>query len=144
LKETKRVKTLLTEKPEDFQAIIEGTPLAICITNEDAHFVAVNDNYCKLYGYTREQLVGNHFAMVLPEENKQALSDYHARFFVDKYEIIRKWVVRNNNGQLMEIFADAGYNDKIQGRPHKVTMIQFMKYLEEMPTATGYAHKDIH
>ncbi len=90
LKETKRIKDALAEEPSNFQQIIEGTELAICITNTKARFVAVNDNYCKLYGYNREELIGKSFTVVLPKENKKSLESYHARFFVDKYEIIRK------------------------------------------------------
>jgi len=143
LKETKRVKDELMANPENFQEIINGTHLAICITGEDAKFVAVNDSYVKLYGYDRTELVGKLFTVVLPEENKEILLDYHARFFEDKYEIIRKWVVKNKSGQLMEIFADAGYNDKVKNQSNKITLIQFLKNISELPVAKGYAHTTI-
>lgn len=143
LKETKRIKEALLENPENFQEIIEGTPLAICITGADATFVAVNDNYTKLYGYSREELIGKSFTVVLPEENKKSLEEYHSRFFVDKYEIIRKWVVKNKAGQLMEIFADAGYNDRIKNQPNKVTLVQFMKIVDQLPSEKGFAHTSV-
>jgi PAS domain S-box-containing protein len=143
LKETKRVKDELAANPENYQDIINSSKLAICITGSDAKFVAVNDNYVKLYGYKREDLVGREFTVVLPEENKKSLLDYHARFFVDKYEIIRKWVVKNKSGQLMEIFADAGYNDKIKKQPNKVTLIQFMRNISELPKEEGFAHVSV-
>lgn len=135
LKETKRVKELLMRRPSDFQAIIEETPLAICITDKSAHFKAVNENYCKLYGFERSELVGKPFTVIVPEENRQALKTYHDRFFVDKYEILRKWVVVNNKGKRMEIFADAGYNDTMEGGPYKITLIKFQKYIDEIAEA---------
>ena len=140
LKETKRVKDLLMNNPEDYLNIIEGTELAICITNAKGDFVAINNNYTELYGYSREELLGNHFSMVLPEENKKGLTAYHDRFFVDKYEIIRKWAVKNKKGELMEIFADAGYNDKVNNAPHKVTLVKFVQKLTEMPVEKNFAH----
>ncbi len=143
LKETKRIKDALQANPENFQQIIENTTLAICITNKKALFVAVNENYCKLYGYSREELLAKSFTVVLPEENKKTLEAYHARFFVDKYEIIRKWIVKNKSGQLMEIFADAGYNEKILNAPHKVTLIQFMKHIAHLPKEEGFAHTSV-
>ena len=130
LKETKRVKDNLLSSPDKFLDIIEGTSLAICITNKDAKFVAVNENYAKLYGYSKEELIGNNFTLVVPQEHRDALKKYHDKFFVDKYEILRKWVVQNKKGEKLVIFADAGYNDKIEGGPMKITLIQFMKKLE--------------
>lgn len=129
--------------PENYQEIIDGTKLAICITGKDAKFVAINDNYVNLYGYQREELIGHLFTVVLPEENKSKLLNYHARFFEDKYEIMRKWIVKSKSGQLMEIFADAGYNDKVKGQPNKITLIQFMKNLNELPKEEGYAHTSV-
>ncbi len=143
LKETKRIKEELNAHPEKYQEIINSTPLAICITNLQANFVAVNDNYVKLYGYSREELIGNPFTVVLPEANKAALKGYHDRFFQDKYEIIRKWIVKNKSGQLMEIYADAGYNDKIENQPNKVTLIQFMKNADSLPEEDGFAHTSV-
>lgn len=143
LKETKRIKDALMADPLNFKQIIESTKLAICITSKNAQFVAVNDNYGKLYGYQREELVGKSFTVVLPEENKASLEAYHARFFIDKYEIIRKWIVKNKSGQLMEIFADAGYNDKISNQPHKVTLIAFIKMVDHLPSEEGFAHTSV-
>ncbi len=53
----------------------------LCVSPKDGNFVAVNDNYTQLYGHLREELIGKHFSVVLPDENKKNLSDYHSRFF---------------------------------------------------------------
>jgi two-component system CheB/CheR fusion protein len=127
LAETKRIKQALNEDPSNYQQIIEDTDLAICITSSDAKFVTVNQNYLELYGYQREELLGKVFTLVVPEEQREALMNYHARFFEDKYEILRKWEVVNKKGEVMEIFADAGYHDNIEGKACKITLIQFQR-----------------
>lgn len=134
LLETKRVKDLLEENPENYQAIIEDTDLAICITNSRGYFTAVNNNYCNLYHFERQELIGKSFTMVVPPENRETMQAYHDEFFISKYEILRRWKVQNKDGKLMEIFADAGYNDKIEGAPHKVTLIHFENMIEEGQT----------
>jgi len=144
LKETKRLKDQLLAQPENFLQIINDTDLAICITNTDGNFVAVNDNYVKLYGFEKEDLVGQAFTKVVPKENRAALKKYHDRFFVDKYEILRQWVVQNAKGEKMEIFADAGYNDKINNAPHKITLIQFQKVVEaDASKSSDYANAKV-
>lgn len=129
LKETRKIKQALAETPNRYQQIIDDTDLAICITNKHGKFVAVNDNYLKLYGYQREELIGNAFTLVVPPAHREALQKYHDRFFIDKYEILRTWEVMNKNGETMEISADAGYHKNIGGNPCKITLIQLEKIL---------------
>ena len=127
LSETRRIKQSLSENPTRYQQIIDDTDLAICITNSDGNFVTVNQNYLDLYGYQRDELIGKPFTVVVPSEQREALKNYHARFFEDKYEILRKWEVVNKKGEIMEIFADAGYHDNIEGKACKITLIQFQR-----------------
>ena len=142
LTETKRIKDLLEENPLEYHKVIEDTDLAVCITNTDGNFVAVNENYCRLYHFNREELIGHPFTLVVPEANRDDMHAYHSEFFVSKYEILRRWKVQNKEGQLMEIFADAGYNDKINGKPHKVTLIHFENMIEGAPQG-DYGNEEV-
>ncbi len=40
----------------------------------------------------------------------------------------------------MEIFAQAGYNDKIENQPNKVTLVKFMKFIESFPADRDIAN----
>ncbi|MFP4332646.1 MAG: response regulator, partial [Campylobacterales bacterium] len=42
--------------------------VGICITDKDGKFVFVNKHYTKIYGYKKEELLGNSFLMMLPED----------------------------------------------------------------------------
>ena len=121
--ETKRLKKEIEEKPLEFKSIIENTNLCICITDAKGYFVAVNDNYCRVYGYSRYELVGKHFSIVVPGANVEELKRLHDKFIQDKYEILRNWEVVSKTGQRIKIQVDAGYTEKIDGKPHKITFV---------------------
>jgi PAS domain S-box-containing protein len=123
LLETQRIKTAIEANPANYAAIIEGTPLAICLTGPDRTFTAVNNNYCALYGYTQQELVGKPFAIVVPDENKELMEMLHDKFLVDKKEIARNWEVQDKLGRRIQISVDAGYTDKLAGKPHNITLI---------------------
>ena len=123
LKETQRLKEQLEANPSDFVAIIENTPLAICITNELGNYSAVNQNYLRLYGYEESEMVGSSFLMVVPENDQDRLQDLHDIFMKLKDEIFRNWEVQHKNGHTFKISADAGFSPDILGKPHKVTFI---------------------
>ncbi len=124
LQETARLKKALDERPEDFEQIIEDTDLAICITNEEAKFVAVNNNYTKWYEYDRSELIGENFLKVVPEETQTELSDLHEEFMDIQIEMIRDWEVVSKSGKRLKISVDADYSDKINNAPHKITFVK--------------------
>ena len=123
LKETQRIKELLEQSPENFQQIIESSTLGICITNSEGNYSAVNENYLKLYGFDREEMVGHSFLMVLEEHRKDKLQELHDMFMKLKDEICRHWEVMRKDGRVFHISADAGYSPDILGEPHKVTFV---------------------
>lgn len=102
--------------------IIDSTPLGICITSADGRFDYVNPTYCRLYGYSREELLGNHFSMVVPEEFREQLNQLHDSFMLRESELRGEWTVRRKDGSLMSILADAAYVEDVDG-PKKVTFI---------------------
>lgn len=124
LQETKRIKQLLEEKPNQYESIIEETALAICITDEKGNYSAVNENYELLYGYDKGELNGKSFLLVVPEDKKDLLDRTHNTFLKNKNEILRSWDVKKKGGKVFKIWADAGFNDKINGKPHKITFVQ--------------------
>lgn len=123
LKETQRIKELLDQNPDNFQAIIESTPLAVCITDENGNYSAVNNHYLNLYGYQSEEMIGKSFLLVVPEDDQMRLKELHDIFMTLKDEIMQNWEVRGKDLKVFKISADAGFSPTILGRPHKVTFI---------------------
>lgn len=123
LHETQRIKEKMVANPAAFANIIEGTHLGICITDPNGNYSAVNEAYCKLYGYRREELIGKSFLMVVQEQQKDRLQELHDMFMKLKDEIFRNWEVVKKDGSLIKISADAGYAANILGKPHKVTFV---------------------
>lgn len=129
LQETARIKEAIEKNPADFEKIIEDTDLAICITNEDQKFVAVNQQYVKLYEFDREDLIGEHFLKVVPQETQEELSELHDKFIEIQIEMMRDWEVLTKSGKKMKISVDAGFSDQINDEPHKITFVNFEGYV---------------
>ena len=112
------------EQGEDrLRNIIETTPVGICITNEDGYFEYMNPTYLRLYGYEEEELVGQHFTIVVPPEHKEELSRLHTEFMGRRYELRGEWSVVRKDGSPMSIIADAAYIIDVDGKPKKVTFV---------------------
>jgi len=79
--ERRAIETALRESEERFRAVWETTSEAMALSNSDGTVVAVNPAYCALYGLAPDQLIGQSFAVIFPEEARAAaVEQYHAVF----------------------------------------------------------------
>ncbi len=49
---------------EVFEQIVSNAPVAISITDESGNILFVNDTFCSITGYAREELIGQHSSML--------------------------------------------------------------------------------
>ncbi len=123
--ETSDIKEAISQDPQNVEHIIAETNIGICITNAEGNFVSVNDAYCQVYGFSKDELMGKSFTLVVPPENRETMKLLHDKFLKDKREIARNWKVQDKEGKELEISVDTAYADTIfGGGPHKITFIQ--------------------
>lgn len=119
-----KYKTLhLLNTASDLEDIMDNVPIGICITNKFGHFEYVNPAYCRLYGYNRTELIGKHFSIVVPEENRAELNKLHDDFMGRTYELQGEWTVKNKKNELITIIANASYLENLKGEPKKITYV---------------------
>ncbi|WPL16182.1 Sensory/regulatory protein RpfC [Thiorhodovibrio winogradskyi] len=103
--------------------VIDATPVGICITNTQGIYEFVNPAYCRFYGYSSTELLGQHFTLVVPPEHKPLLKDLHERFIAGYNEVRGEWEVLDRQGNTKQIIADATRVIGNDGQPRKVTFI---------------------
>jgi PAS domain S-box-containing protein len=123
--ERARLKRALLESERRVRHVIEKTPIGICITDDTGHFEFVNPSFRRLYQYDTAELIGNHFTMIVPDEEKKVLSDLHDEFIATGGEtsIRGEWEVVPRRGGHLTILADAARILGTDGRPKKVTYV---------------------
>jgi len=69
--------TLLFESEELFKSIFEFSSAAIAIIEVDANISMVNDAFCKMSGYSKEELIGTNWVQKIPVEERNRLIEYN-------------------------------------------------------------------
>lgn len=105
------------------RTLMENTPVGICITTRDGMYEFVNEAYCEIYGYGRDELLGHSFTMVVPEESRDYLMDLHDQFLGRKWELSGEWEVLRKDGSVITILANAAYLVDTSGEAKKVTYV---------------------
>ena len=105
-------------------ASINTIPIGVCITDRHGYYVSVNTAYCSIYEYSQEELIGQHFTVVVQEEDKAVLSTLHDDFISRKRELQGQWKVRSKEGHTFMILSNAAYlTDQDTGEPQKMTFV---------------------
>ena len=111
--------------------IIDSTPVAICITNENGIYEYANPRYQALTEYDATEIVGRHFSMVVPEDAREELTDLHDEFMGRRYELAGRWRIVSKSGREIPILANAAYIIDIDGKPKKVTFVVDITEIEQ-------------
>ncbi|NOX90556.1 MAG: PAS domain S-box protein [Calditrichaeota bacterium] len=77
--ERKKVEEALAESEKRYRTIVETSHDGILIVDENYKFVYVNDQFCKIVGYSEKELIGRDFRKFLAEESKDIVAERYKR-----------------------------------------------------------------
>jgi PAS domain S-box-containing protein len=126
------IRILIEEQGDRIFSILELLPVAMCVTDQYGNFFAVNEQYCRVYGYATDELVGQHFTKVVPEAKREILQKLHDEFIKQKKELQGQWDVEGKDKRLIKILVSAAYVQDHDGKPYKVTFLVEMIKQKDM------------
>ena len=104
--------------------IFDHMPIGICVTDSNGLFTDVNASYCDIYGYTRQELIGQNFTMVVPDDHKSHLKDLHDQFLDKQFELEGRWQVQGKDGNVFDIITNAAFLQEQEGKEkRKMTLV---------------------
>ncbi len=87
--------------------VLDVAPVAACVTAADGTYEYVNAAYARLFGYTPDELVGEHFTIVIPAESRVAARRSHDGFVARGGEIRQEWEMVAKDRRRMNVLAEA-------------------------------------
>jgi len=82
----------LKKSEENFRSIFENNSSAIAVIEPDTTISMVNEEYCKMSGYTKQEVIGMSWTEQIPPEDLERLKEFNRRRLInpndapDKYE----------------------------------------------------------
>lgn len=113
----------LKKTHENLQTLFNTAPIGLSIVNEEGLYEYVNEFYCKLYGYTPEELIGKHFSMVIPSENKAALIEQHKAFMMNRITTTNEFKVINKKQEQFTVIVTSVYFTDSNALPKKASYV---------------------
>ncbi len=64
---------------ERYRKLFEQNPIAITLVDKDGRYIDVNEEYVKLTGYKKEEIIGRHFTEFVVEEDRPLVVEYNRK-----------------------------------------------------------------
>ncbi len=77
----KQAEQVLKESERLFRAVWEYASDAMALSTPDGTVFAANPAYFHLYGFPQEEVIGKHFSIIFPEEQRKAAHELYDYFF---------------------------------------------------------------
>lgn len=107
--------TLRKNEEEQFKVMVHTSLDGFMINDIHGHFLEVNDAYCKLLGYSREELLHMSIADVEAQETPKE-TDVHIKKILKKGSDFFQTRQRHKDGHLVDFEVSANYSTLYGGR----------------------------
>ena len=81
----KQARLALLESEQRYKALFDLSPVGILVQNSNNYIINVNQAYCRITGYDKEQLIGNHISVLVPENDIDSILVNTATIFSDSF-----------------------------------------------------------
>jgi len=78
--ERKRTEEAIRESEDKFHRLFENAPLGYQSLDENGNFVELNDTWCKLLGYTKEEVLGRNFSEFIHPDFREHFKENFPKF----------------------------------------------------------------
>ena len=98
--------------------------IGVCVTDNDGYFADVNEAYCKIYGYSKDELIGKEYMMVIPDQSKSDVQNMRVTFYTNNKAMPTGLKVQHKDGSLLYISISTTLLIHTDGREYMVTSIK--------------------
>lgn len=77
--------------------------IAICIMDREGLFVYVNDAYCRIYGYEKDEFLGQSFHLIIPPDEREKYWHEHNRFMMEESVYSGERMIEQKNGKNINV-----------------------------------------
>lgn len=116
---------------EFFKSIFDNGLTGVSVTDQKGFFVDVNKTICKLYGYSKKDLIGSHFTMLVPYGNKRHSTETYNKLFEADDSNQQYWTVVKKNGKEINLLATGHTITTLSGDKVRVTSVVSVDMLQK-------------
>jgi diguanylate cyclase (GGDEF)-like protein/PAS domain S-box-containing protein len=129
------------------EAILEALPVGVCLTDETGHYRFMNDAYCAIYEYVREEMIGQHYSVIMPPDQLDLANAHYKRLLSGDTGIPVERKRQRRNGSIIYIEAANALVQDADGKKMVITTVREIterKLMEAELQRANEAFQELH
>jgi two-component system, cell cycle sensor histidine kinase and response regulator CckA len=111
----RRAEAALKASETRFRMLFEKAPLGYQSLDEEGNFLEVNEKWCKVLGYTREEVLGRNFGEFLPPDFRPHFKENFAKFKSMGYILGVEFEMVRKDGAVIVVWFDGQIGNTPEG-----------------------------
>ncbi len=121
--ERKRVESALRTAAETLRHLVNVAPISMAILSSKGIYEEVNEAYCALCGYSREELVGQSVTLLFPPEQRDNIAGAFAQRVRGEVDGQHEWNVVTKDGTRRTVMGSGVLMPAPDGLPRRVSFL---------------------
>ena len=113
----------LRESEALLSMIFHVVDVGITMTDEKGMFVLVNPSFCRTFGYTEQELIGQSFTIMLPAATHADMLDLYQRGLRGEVNAPSEWQMLHKDGHLLTMLATFGLITRADNRLYIISTL---------------------
>jgi len=101
--------------------VFDALPIGVCLTDEMGYYRFMNDAYCAIYEYVREEMIGQHYSVIMPPDQIALAKKHYARLLKGDMGIPTERKRQRKDGTVIYIEAANSLVNLEDGRKMVIT-----------------------
>ncbi len=121
--ERKHMELALRAGEESLRHLVNAAPISMAVLSSEGIFEQVNEAYCMLFGYTREELLGQPVTLLFPPEQRYGVTTAYAQRVSGDVDGQQEWNAVTKDGSRRTVLSGGIITSAAVGAPHRISFV---------------------
>jgi PAS domain S-box-containing protein len=103
---------------------LDVLPVGVCLTDEAGYYRMMNDAYCAIYEYDRQEMLGQHYSVIMPPDQVVLANAHYARLLSGDMGIPVERKRQRKDGSIIYIEAANALVEGVDGQKMVITTVR--------------------
>ena len=122
--ERKKAEANLEAGRDFLAATLDVLPVGVCLTDEGGYYRMMNEAYCAIYEYDREEMLGQHYSVIMPPDQISLANAHYAQMLGGDVGIPVERKRQRKNGGIVYIEAANALVEAADGQKMVITTVR--------------------
>lgn len=122
--EHKRADDTIRQERQFLADLLNALPIGVCLNDETGHYRIVNDAYCEIYDFDRENIIDQHYTAIMPPDQIELANQHFAQLLAGNLGIPVERKRQRKDGSIVYIEAANALVKQPDGQKMVITVVR--------------------